>query len=79
MKDIIREMGGQIQEESNNYLAAVFSSKIFGFVDDFEIRLDFNNALLHLRSASRVGYRDRGVNKKRSEEFKQRFKQKIKH
>ena len=41
-------------------------SKIFKFVDDVEIRHDKAN-IWHIRSASRVGYSDRGVNRKRVE------------
>lgn len=73
IKKIIIEMGGNIQTENAHYMSATFSSAIFGFVDDFEIRFDQDNETLHLRSASRVGYGDRGVNKKRSNLFKKRL------
>ncbi len=59
------QMGGEIQKEGTDYLAATFSSSFFGFVDDLEVRLDPTNKLLHLRSASRVGYSDADVNLKR--------------
>ena len=36
-----------------------------GFVDDVEARLDEGAGVIHLRSASRGGYSDRGVNGQR--------------
>jgi len=63
-------MGGNIQMESNGYLAASFSSAIFGFVDDFELRIDAQQKIIHVRSASRIGKSDMGVNNKRVELFK---------
>ena len=65
LKTIIRNMNGDVKIENENYLSAIFSSSIFGFIDDLEIRIDRENNLIHLRSASRVGRNDLGVNKKR--------------
>jgi uncharacterized protein (DUF1499 family) len=67
LKNVIQGMGGSIQAESDNYLAATFSSAIFGFVDDLEIRIDTDQEVLHMRSASRVGHGDMGVNRHRTE------------
>lgn len=68
--EAVREMGGTIEAENGNYLAATFSSAFFGFVDDLEIRIDATQKMIHLRSASRVGYGDGGVNRKRTELLK---------
>lgn len=73
VKKITQEMGGHIQTESDHYLASTFSSALFGFVDDVEMRIDMEKHLIQLRSASRVGYSDRGVNKARAEQLKKRF------
>ena len=77
---IIQEMNGVVQIEKNNYVAAIFTSSVFGFVDDFEIRIDPNQGTkqgtIHFRSASKVGYSDGGVNKKRVELFKKLYKKK---
>lgn len=73
MKMTIIAMGGKIESESENYLASTFSSAIFGFVDDLEVRIDMNHHVIHIRSASRVGHGDRGVNKKRLNLLKQRY------
>ncbi len=75
-KDVVREMGGTVQAESNNYLAAIFSSAIFGFVDDLEVRIDSAQQVVHIRSASRIGYGDLDVNRKRVELLKNLYSQK---
>ena len=67
IKTIIQDQGGTLQVEESNYLAFTFTSSLFGFVDDVEVRLDAEARLLHIRSASRVGHSDLGVNKKRIE------------
>jgi len=72
-KSTINRMGGQIIEHDERYIHAIFTSRIFRFVDDFELRLDRENRVIHLRSASRTGYSDLGVNRKRTEQFKELF------
>jgi uncharacterized protein (DUF1499 family) len=65
VKHSVLELGGYIKNEQANYLASTFASTLFGFIDDVEIRIDAKQGLVHLRSASRVGYSDLGVNRKR--------------
>lgn len=77
LKNIVQDMGGTIKAESDPYLAATFTSALFRFVDDFEIRVDPAQKVIHIRSASRVGHSDRGVNKKRAEQLKQLYQQRI--
>ena len=72
---VIREMGGTIRQQNDNYLAATFTSAIFRFVDDLEIRVDRETNLIHLRSASRVGYGDGGVNRERIEKLRKSVRQ----
>lgn len=57
--------GVQISEQSATYLHATFRSRILRFVDDVEFQVDVERKLLHFRSASRLGYSDLGVNRKR--------------
>lgn len=76
LKNIVRDMGGTIQVEKENYFAATFTSALFRFVDDLEIRFDTNKNVIHLRSASRVGHSDMGVNKKRVNLIKQHYEKK---
>ena len=68
----ITATGGTITSETDSYLSATYMSKIFKFVDDVEIRHDKDN-IWHIRSASRVGYSDRGVNKKRVEAIRSKL------
>jgi uncharacterized protein (DUF1499 family) len=79
IKGAVEELGGQIQIENNNYLAATFSSKFFGFIDDVEFRLDSENHLIHFRSAARTGHSDFSVNKNRMLKLKHQLQQKLKH
>jgi uncharacterized protein (DUF1499 family) len=70
LHEIILQMGGTIEYRDENYISATFTSTIFRFVDDLEARLDKENNLIHLRSASRVGRSDLGKNKERVEIIK---------
>jgi uncharacterized protein (DUF1499 family) len=49
------------------YLYAEFQSKLMGFVDDVEFLADPAAGVVHVRSASRLGRRDFGVNRSRVE------------
>lgn len=57
----------RIVTERDGYLRAEFTSKVMGFVDDVEFLLDPGTRVIHVRSASRLGYRDFGVNRARIE------------
>jgi uncharacterized protein (DUF1499 family) len=65
----------RVQEDRGEYIHAVFTSRIFRFKDDVEFVFDDKNKLIHFRSASRVGYSDLGVNRKRMEEIRKHFDQ----
>lgn len=77
-EDVIQSMGGKIVLKNSHYLSATFASTVFHFVDDFEIRRDDKQFKLHIRSASRTGYSDFGVNKKRVETFIKQFHKQVK-
>ena len=53
-----------------NYLYAEFTSKLMGFVDDTEFYLDERAGVIHVRSASRLGSSDFGVNRERIESIR---------
>ena len=74
-KRIVREMGGKIVLEDDSYLWATFSTRIFRFIDDLELRMDEENDVIHVRSSSRVGYSDLGANRRRVEDLRLRFAQ----
>ena len=52
---------------------AIAKLPVFRFVDDLELRIDTDQKRIHLRSASRVGRSDFGVNRKRLERLKNSF------
>jgi len=58
---------------SDSYLHAEFTSAIFRFVDDLEFLVDDAEKKIHIRSASRIGYSDLGVNRKRIEQIRLRW------
>jgi uncharacterized protein (DUF1499 family) len=60
-------------EASDNYLYAEFATKLMGFVDDVEFYADDSAKVIHVRSASRLGQSDLGVNRKRVEELRSKL------
>ena len=62
-----------VVENSDNYLHVEVTSLVFRFVDDVEFQLDEENRLIHVRSASRVGYWDFGVNRRRIESLRKQL------
>jgi uncharacterized protein (DUF1499 family) len=57
----------RVLTESADYLHAECASAFFGFVDDLELHLRPREGIIAVRSASRVGYSDFGVNRRRIE------------
>jgi uncharacterized protein (DUF1499 family) len=61
----------------SNYIRAEFTSALFRFVDDVEFYFPEKKPeekIIHIRSASRVGHYDLGVNRKRIERIRNRYK-----
>ena len=52
---------------------AIFRTPVFRFKDDVECLLDTENKVIHVRSASRVGYWDIGANRRRIEKLRRAF------
>ena len=73
LQRVIAEHGGELKPVREGYLAATFTSHIFGFVDDVEARRDEESGWIHIRSASRVGRGDLGVNHTRVERLRRAF------
>jgi len=73
LKKIIQEMERTtLVRQSPNYLYVEFRT-FLGFVDDVEFYENESQKVIHLRSASRVGYWDLGVNRKRMESIRTEF------
>jgi uncharacterized protein (DUF1499 family) len=51
----------------SDYLHAECASAVFGFVDDLELQLRASEGRIAVRSASRLGRSDLGVNRRRVE------------
>ncbi|BAY98680.1 hypothetical protein NIES37_26320 [Tolypothrix tenuis PCC 7101] len=60
----------EIVEQTDNYIHALSKSRIFKFVDDVEFYLPPNEPVIHVRSASRLGDSDLGVNRRRVEQIR---------
>jgi uncharacterized protein (DUF1499 family) len=63
----------RVVDEGDGYLHAECTSLVFRFVDDLEFLLDPAAGVIHVRSASRVGRSDLGVNRARVEAVRRAF------
>ena len=71
LKKVIAGMPrASIVTATDNYLHAEFTSAFFRFVDDVEFWCDESERAVQLRSASRIGTSDLGVNRKRVEQLR---------
>ena len=59
-----------VVKQDRNYLYAEFRTRLMRYVDDVEFFHDDQAGVIHLRSASRLGRRDFGVNRRRIEELR---------
>ena len=62
-----------IIRQDGNYLYAEYRTKLMRFVDDVELFYDVKAGLFHVRSASRLGRREFGVNRARVESLRKRI------
>ncbi|PSU91387.1 DUF1499 domain-containing protein [Photobacterium kishitanii] len=60
--------GAKLVEHDDHYFHIEVRSAVFGFIDDFEVKQQAQQ--LHVRSISRSGYSDFGVNRKRAQQFR---------
>lgn len=63
----------EMVEVTDHYVHAKFTSRFFPFVDDVEFCMDDDLKMIHVRSSSRVGYFDFGVNRRRIERIRAKF------
>jgi len=72
--DIIKSLKRtKIINESEIYIHAEFRTRTFKFIDDVEFYFDDTEKIIHFRSASRVGWSDMGVNRKRMEKIRKLY------
>lgn len=60
----------EVLEETDDYIRFESTSRLLGFVDDGEFYLPEEEAVIHMRSASRMGESDLGVNRRRLEQIR---------
>jgi uncharacterized protein (DUF1499 family) len=71
--DVLNDMDrARIVQSTDDYVHVEFRSAVFGFVDDVEFYFS-PPGTLQVRSASRTGYYDFGVNRERVETLRARF------
>ena len=64
---------GTFKAYEPGYLHAESQTALMRFTDDLEFLLAVTEGVIHLRSASRIGYGDRGVNRARIEDIRRAF------
>jgi len=70
LKDLLSEMPRTtLLTVTDEYLHAVCRTRL-GFVDDLECQLSRSSGVIHVRSASRLGYHDFGANRARVERLR---------
>jgi uncharacterized protein (DUF1499 family) len=75
LHDIVAAMpGARIVRFEGDYLRAEFTTPLMQFTDDAEFWLDREAGVVQLRSASRLGRRDFGTNRKRVETLRARLR-----
>ena len=73
---IEKEENSKIITKNEDYIRAEFTSALFGFVDDVEFLFpDDEEKTIHVRSSSRIGHSDLGVNRKRIEMIRFKYTQ----
>lgn len=70
---LLTEKRVTLVKEQANYLHGEVRSLIFRFVDDVEFTLVPESGAFQIRSSSRVGYSDFGVNRRRIERIRKKF------
>ena len=63
----------RVTRSETDYIRAEFRSLIFQFVDDVEFLFAEAGNIIHVKSASRVGYSDLGANRRRVEQIRSAF------
>lgn len=77
LKRTVITMGGRIEYADQSFMRAVFRTRVWRFADDVDFRMAADRQQIQVRSASRRGYSDLGVNRRRVEALRKRFVQEI--
>jgi uncharacterized protein (DUF1499 family) len=69
----------RVVTQADGYVHAECRSLLFRFVDDVELLADREARVIHVRSASRAGRSDFGVNRRRVEALRAAFAERVDH
>ena len=73
---VINSMRGtRIISQEDLYWHVEFTTQLLRFIDDVEFYFDGSKSLIHVRSASRQGYWDLGINRRRVETIRSKFEE----
>ena len=76
LPQVLEAMPGiSVTEQNGNYLRAKATTRVLRFVDDLEFLNRPEEGVIHVRSASRLGYSDLGANRKRVESIREQLEQ----
>lgn len=64
----------RVVEAGERLVRAEFTTPVFRFTDDVVFLVDPEAAVIHFRSASRIGHHDLGANRRRMKRFARRFR-----
>ncbi|WP_297595912.1 DUF1499 domain-containing protein [uncultured Cetobacterium sp.] len=67
---VIKSLGGDVVENTGDYIKANFYSKFFKFEDIAQFRIDMKEGKIYVKSAAQTGWYDFGVNRKRIEQIR---------
>lgn len=70
---LMQQKNCQIVSNRPDYVHAEFTTEGLGFIDDVEFLLAAQEQLIHVRSASRLGLTDLGLNRARVKELREAF------
>ncbi|MBM7580229.1 DUF1499 domain-containing protein [Jeotgalibacillus terrae] len=78
IKSILESMNNIVIKNENDHMVyAIATSSFFKFKDDIDFLFSDEEKVIHYRSASRVGYSDMGVNKKRMNTIRELYMEEI--
>ncbi len=63
----------RVETDDDRYIHVVFTTSLLRFKDDVEFYFAEDEPVIHVRSASRVGYSDLGANRRRVETLRNAF------
>jgi len=75
LQQVVVADGGRLVRADGRYLHFEYRSRFFQFVDDVECLLGVGPGRIDVRSASRSGHSDFGVNRRRIERLRARFRE----